>query len=76
MNFKTDINYRKQSLIKLLNCVQLHEQEIIQALHDDFKKPEFESVLSETAYIVSELNYTIKNINKYGCTDDLRTDAE
>ena len=65
MNFKSDISYRKQSLIKLLNCVQLHEQEIIKALYNDFKKPEFEAVLSETAYIVSELNHTIKNIHKW-----------
>ncbi|MCF6128995.1 aldehyde dehydrogenase [Flavobacterium sp. AS60] len=65
MNFKTDISYRKQSLLKLLNCVQLHEQEIIQALHDDFKKPAFEAVASETSYILSELNHTIKNINKW-----------
>ncbi|QBZ98094.1 Aldehyde dehydrogenase [Flavobacterium sangjuense] len=65
MNFKTDINYRKQSLLKLLNCVQLHEQEIIKALYDDFKKPAFEAVISETAYILTELNHTIKNINKW-----------
>jgi aldehyde dehydrogenase (NAD+) len=65
MIFKTEINYRKQALIKLLNCVQLHEQEIIKALYADFKKPAFEAVLSETAYIVSELNHTIKNINKW-----------
>ena len=65
MNFKTDIAYRKQLLIKLLNCVQLHEQEIINALHNDFKKPAFEAVISETAYIVSELNNTIKNVNKW-----------
>jgi aldehyde dehydrogenase (NAD+) len=65
MNFKADIVYRKQSLIKLLNCVKLHEEEIIQALYDDFKKPPFEAVMSETAYIVSELNDTIKNINKW-----------
>lgn len=65
MIFKTDISYRKQSLIKLLNCVRLYEQEIIQALHDDFKKPAFEAVLSETGYILSELTHTIKNINKW-----------
>jgi aldehyde dehydrogenase (NAD+) len=65
MTFKTDINYRKQTLIKLLNYVQAHEREIINALYADFKKPEFEAVLSETAYIVSELNHTIKNINKW-----------
>jgi aldehyde dehydrogenase (NAD+) len=65
MIFKTDINYRKQCLIKLLVCVQAHEKEIIKALHDDFKKSEFEAVLSETAYIVSELTHTIKNINNW-----------
>lgn len=65
MNFKTDINFRKQTLVKLLNSVQKHEEEIIKALYDDFKKPAFEAVVSETAYIVSELNHTIKNINKW-----------
>lgn len=65
MPFKTDVNYRKQSLVKLLNCVQAHEQEIIKALYDDFKKPAFEAVVTETSYIVSELSHTIKNINKW-----------
>src|SRR6218665_705186 len=65
MSFRTDINYRKQSLLKLLNAVQLHEQEIIKALYADFKKPEFEAVATETSYIISELNSTIKNINKW-----------
>lgn len=65
MSFKTDVNYRKKCLIKLLNCVQKHEQEIINALYKDFKKPDFESVISETAYITSELSDTIKNINKW-----------
>ena len=65
MNFKTDINFRKQTLVKLLISVQKHEEEIIKALYDDFKKPAFEAVVSETAYIASELNHTIKNINKW-----------
>ena len=65
MNLKTDINFRKQTLVKLLISVQKHEEEIIKALYDDFKKPAFEAVVSETAYIVSELNHTIKNINKW-----------
>jgi aldehyde dehydrogenase (NAD+) len=65
MNFKTDINYRKQSLIKLLNTVQNHEDDIIKALYDDFKKPAFEAVATETSYIISELKHTIKNIHKW-----------
>ncbi|MEO0045528.1 MAG: Aldehyde dehydrogenase, partial [Bacteroidota bacterium] len=65
MIFKTDLNYRKQSLLKLLVTVQEHEAEIIKALYEDFKKPAFEAVFTETEYIVTELKQTIKNINKW-----------
>jgi len=65
MIFKTDLNYRKQSLLKLLLTVQKKETEIIQALYDDFKKPAFEAVATETSYIVSELEYTIKNLTNW-----------
>jgi len=62
MQFKTDIAYRKQTLIKLLDAVTRHETDIIQALYDDFRKPAFESVVSETAIIVSDLKDAIRNI--------------
>ena len=65
MNYRTDINYRKQTLIKLLNTIQIHEEEIIKALYDDFKKPAFEAVATEASYIEAELKYTIKNIHKW-----------
>lgn len=65
MIFKTDINYRKQSLLKLLNAVQEQEAEIIQALYDDFKKPAFEAVVTETSYVLADLKHAIKNINKW-----------
>jgi aldehyde dehydrogenase (NAD+) len=62
MNFKTDIGYRKQTLIKLLDAITRHEQDIIEALHRDFRKPPFESVVSETALVASELKDAIRNI--------------
>ncbi|WP_284652342.1 aldehyde dehydrogenase [Flavobacterium terrisoli] len=65
MIFKTDINYRKQSLLKLLTAVEQHEEAIVQALQDDFKKPAFEAVITETSYVLAELKHTIKNINKW-----------
>jgi aldehyde dehydrogenase (NAD+) len=65
MIFKTDLNYRKQSLLKLLLVVQEHEAEIIQALYQDFKKPAFEAVFTETDYVIAELKYTIKNSYKW-----------
>ncbi len=65
MNYKTDIQYRKESLVKLLNAVIVYENEIIQALYDDFKKPAFEAVLTETSYVILELKSTIKNLKNW-----------
>ncbi|WP_395076353.1 aldehyde dehydrogenase [Flavobacterium sp.] len=65
MKYKTDINFRKQSLIKLLNSILKHEDEIIEALDKDFKKPAFESVLTETNYVISDLKETIKNLKSW-----------
>ena len=65
MNYKTNIAARKETLIKLLNVIITHENEIIDALYQDFKKPAFEAVLTETNYVISELKDTIKNIQKW-----------
>ena len=65
MNHKTDIKYRKESLKKLLHIITKHEEAIIKALYDDFKKPAFEAVLTETNYVISDLKETIKNINSW-----------
>lgn len=65
MEHKTDIAFRKESLIKLLNSVIVNEDEIIKALYDDFKKPAFEAVLTETSYVIAELKDTIKNLKNW-----------
>jgi aldehyde dehydrogenase (NAD+) len=65
MSYKLNISTRKEALIKLLDEVIKHENEIIQALYEDFKKPPFESIATETSYIISELKHTIKNIEKW-----------
>jgi len=65
MDYKNDIEYRKETLKKLLYHIQDSEDLIIKALYDDFKKPEFEAVLTETHYVISELKETIKKIHKW-----------
>ena len=65
MNFAHNIETRKNSLKKLLTNVINYEDEIIKALYDDFKKPAFESVATETSYIISDLKDTIATIDKY-----------
>lgn len=65
MNYKTDIAFRKESLKKLLHIILKNEDAIVQALYDDFRKPAFEAVLTETNYVISDLKNTIKNINSW-----------
>ncbi|MGO4820517.1 MULTISPECIES: aldehyde dehydrogenase [unclassified Flavobacterium] len=65
MNYKNNLKYRKETLTKLLDNVIAHEKEIIDALYKDFKKPAFETVLTETNYVVTELKNTIKNLNSW-----------
>ncbi|MFD2943621.1 aldehyde dehydrogenase [Flavobacterium notoginsengisoli] len=65
MDYKSDIGYRKETLKKLLYNIQKSEDLIIKALYDDFQKPEFEAVVTETHYVISDLKDTIKNINSW-----------
>ena len=65
MNYKLDVSYRKKSLENLLENIIQYENEILEALHLDFKKPYFEGFLTETNYVVSDLKATIKNIETW-----------
>ncbi len=60
--FKENIQFREDTLRKLLFSIQVNEDRIIEALYKDFKKPAFEAVLTETNYVISDLKNTIKNI--------------
>ena len=68
-----DISTRKASLKKLLQVIINHEDTIIKALFDDFKKPAFEAVLTETNYVISDLKATIKNIDSWAKPKKVRS---
>lgn len=67
--FKTgktlEVPYRIEKLIQLRDLIEEQETQICDALYKDFKKPVFESVLSETGFIISELDYLIKRLKKW-----------
>ncbi|MFD0993469.1 aldehyde dehydrogenase [Tenacibaculum geojense] len=60
-----DIEFRKKTLQKLLKEVLKREKDILKALHNDFKKSEFEGVMTETGIVVAELKKAIKKIKKW-----------
>ena len=57
-----ELEYRKTSLKRLREEIVKREKEIINALYDDFRKPEFESVMSETAIVINELDLVLKKL--------------
>ncbi|MGB6268321.1 MAG: aldehyde dehydrogenase [Olleya sp.] len=67
--FKTrqtlDVSYRKELLNTLLVELIKREDDITEALYKDFKKPEFESVLTETAIVIQDLKHTIKKLKSW-----------
>ena len=65
MNYKSDIGYRKILLTRLLKTIFENESEIIYALKADFNKPEFETIVTETSYVISDLKHTIKNLSRW-----------
>jgi aldehyde dehydrogenase (NAD+) len=67
--FKTgetkNVAFRKQVLKQLKTELIKRENEIVDALAKDFKKPAFESVLTETTVVLSDLDLMIKNLTKW-----------
>ncbi len=60
-----DVSFRKKSLQKLQKEIIRREKDILKALHNDFKKPEYEGVMTETSIVLSELKMMIKNIHSW-----------
>ncbi|SEB66165.1 aldehyde dehydrogenase (NAD+) [Tenacibaculum sp. MAR_2009_124] len=60
-----DISFRKKTLKLLLKEIIVREKDIINAIHEDFRKPEYETVMTEISIVVSELKLMIRNINKW-----------
>ncbi|KAA2218412.1 aldehyde dehydrogenase [Maribacter flavus] len=58
-----DLKFRKSYLKKLRAAVITYEDRICDALYSDFKKPKFESLATETQFVLYELDETLKNIN-------------
>jgi aldehyde dehydrogenase (NAD+) len=68
-----NIRYRLEMLKKLRTLVIQHEQEIKNALWNDFHKPEFEVIATETRFVIKELNYTIRKLRKWARNKRVRT---
>jgi aldehyde dehydrogenase (NAD+) len=60
-----DVAYRKASLKHLREELMKREKDITNALHFDFRKPEFESVATETMIVIKELDRVLRKLNSW-----------
>ena len=60
-----NISFRKKQLQKLLQEITKKEKDIVDALYKDFKKSEYEAVMTETSIVLSELKTTIKKLSSW-----------
>jgi len=58
-------NFRKEQLIKLKNAIIRYEKELHDALYADLKKSPEESWVTETGFLIAEINATVKNLKNW-----------
>lgn len=63
---------KKKCLKKLLSKIITYEDKISEALHKDFKKPNFETYATEILFVKKELKLTIKNLAKWSKPKSVR----
>jgi aldehyde dehydrogenase (NAD+) len=68
-----DISVRLEKLKALKELIERREKDISRALFNDFQKPEFETVVTETSFILSELKYIIKNLKKWAKPEKVKS---
>ncbi len=60
-----DYRFRKEQLNRLRNALLQHEQDLYDALHADLKKSPEESWVTETGFLMVEINHALKNLDKW-----------
>ena len=58
------VKWRIKQLNKLLSAIKAHEADIIQALHTDLGKSEFEAYSTEIGMVYNEIRYQKKHVKK------------
>lgn len=68
-----NIDFRLQQLVKLKRAIQDNEKLIIEALHKDLHKSEFEAYTTEIGYLYDSIGYFVKNLKKWAKVKKVKT---
>ena len=64
-NQTKDLDFRIEQLKKLRDSFKKYEPEIVQALKDDLRKPEFEIYTTEFGFVLQEIDFAIRHLKKW-----------
>lgn len=67
------VEYRLDVLKKIRRTIIQYEPEVIRAMSDDFRKPEFEVIATETRFVMQELNLMIRKMRRWAKPRNVRT---
>lgn len=65
--------FRLEQLHKLKTAIRQHEPEIVEALHRDLRKSEFESYTTEIGYMYDSIGYMMKKLKRWMKPKRVRT---
>ncbi|MBN8435413.1 aldehyde dehydrogenase family protein [Priestia flexa] len=70
-----DVAFRIETLTKLKELIQNHEQDILDALKADLHKPEAEAKRAEVGLVLGEIEFTLKHLEEWAATKEVPTPA-
>lgn len=68
-----NISYRIKQLKKLKQLLVENEQLLIQEVHKDFRKSEFETYVTEIGLVITDINYAIKHVESWSKQQSVST---
>lgn len=68
-----ELKFRKTQLLKLKKMLIEHEDAIIEVLHKDLGKHEFEAYATEIGFVLVELDKTLAKLNKWAKPQKVKT---
>ena len=60
-----DHQFRKKQLIKLREGILSHEQELYEAFHKDLKRSPEEVWVTETGFVIAEINHALRHLKQW-----------
>ncbi|MEM9141592.1 MAG: aldehyde dehydrogenase [Bacteroidota bacterium] len=68
-----DVSFRKNALRRLLREIEDREEDICDAVYEDFKKPRFETMGTETQFVLADIKHTLKKIESWAARERVST---